>query len=305
MGAFRPQPTLQQILALTERQHGSVTHDQLLELGLTDKQIRHRLARRRLTSRHSRVYSLDPGTPSDLGRWKASELRCGPEAWLANESAGCLWGVWGHESRGVEIGLPPHIDRKPPRITVVRRKLQSWELTERHGIRVTTPAATLIDLAARTDEAGRERLIAKADANNVIRADTLLSVVERTPPRPGVGVLKETLKRPTFALTHSELERRFLPLALAAGLPLPKTQKQLGPSRVDFYWPELGLVVETDGLRYHRTPAQQTADAARDQARAKAGRTSLRFTHSQIRYGPDGVEDTLRHVATHIRSTAA
>jgi hypothetical protein len=31
----------------------------------------------------------------------------------------------------------------------------------------------------------------------------------------------------------------------------------------DFYWQAIGLVVETDGLRYHRTPAQQTRDRLR------------------------------------------
>jgi very-short-patch-repair endonuclease len=56
---------------------------------------------------------------------------------------------------------------------------------------------------------------------------------------------------------RSQLERRFLPLARKAGLPRPRTQQQLNGYRVDFYWPELKLVVETDGLTYHRTPAQQ------------------------------------------------
>ena len=36
------------------------------------------------------------------------------------------------------------------------------------------------------------------------------------------------------------------------------------------------LVVETDGLRYHRTPAQQSRDRRRDQAHTAAGLTPLR-----------------------------
>jgi len=47
--------------------------------------------------------------------------------------------------------------------------------------------------------------------------------------------------------------------------------------------PELGLVVETDGLRYHRTPAQQARDRRRDQLHTAAGLTTLRFTHAQVR----------------------
>lgn len=63
--------------------------------------------------------------------------------------------------------------------------------------------------------------------------------------------------------------------------------------RVDFFWPELRLVVETDGLRYHRTPAQQAKDRRRDQAHAAAGLTPLRFTHEQIAREARQVEATL------------
>jgi very-short-patch-repair endonuclease len=52
-------------------------------------------------------------------------------------------------------------------------------------------------------------------------------------------------------------------------------------------------VVETDGLRYHRTPAQQARDRLRDQAHTTAGLTSLRFTHAQVRFEADYVAETL------------
>ena len=48
---------------------------------------------------------------------------------------------------------------------------------------------------------------------------------------------------------------------------------------VDFYWPELGIVVEADGLRYHRTPSQQKRGLERDQAHLAAGMWPLRFSH--------------------------
>ena len=67
--------------------------------------------------------------------------------------------------------------------------------------------------------------------------------------------------------------------------------------RVDFYWPDLGLVVETDGLRYHRTPAQQARDRRRDQAHAAAGLTVLRFTHAEVTGEPGHVIATLAAVA--------
>jgi very-short-patch-repair endonuclease len=76
------------------------------------------------------------------------------------------------------------------------------------------------------------------------------------------------------------------------------TQQRVNGFKVDFYSPELGIVVETDGLRYHRTPAEQARDHIRDQTHAAAGLIPLRFTHEQVRYDPGYVERTLAAVAT-------
>jgi very-short-patch-repair endonuclease len=119
---------------------------------------------------------------------------------------------------------------------------------------------------------------------------------------PGVAILRDTLDRRTFRLTDSELERRFLPLARQAGLPSPLTQQWVNGFRVDFYWPKLRLIVETDGLRYHRTPAQQAEDRLRDQVHAANGFTPLRFTRAQVRYEPGHVRETLAAVVERLRA---
>jgi very-short-patch-repair endonuclease len=118
----------------------------------------------------------------------------------------------------------------------------------------------------------------------------------------GAVPLRRLLDRRTFRLTDSELERRSLRLVARAGLPPPQTQHHVDGFRVDFVLQELGLVVETDSLRYHRTPAQQARDRLRDQAHAAAGRTPLRFTHAQVRYQPDHVTATLTAVARRLTS---
>jgi very-short-patch-repair endonuclease len=116
-------------------------------------------------------------------------------------------------------------------------------------------------------------------------------------PRPGTKVLKDTLDRRTFTLTDSELERHFLRLVRESGLPTPETGRRVNGFEVDFYWPQLGLVVETDGLRYHRTPAQQARDRVRDQAHTAAGLTPLRFTRAQVKFEPNRVGAILTTVA--------
>ena len=93
-------------------------------------------------------------------------------------------------------------------------------------------------------------------------------------------------------MTETELERRFLRIVKRSGLPLPETQQQL-EGRTDFHWPALGLVVETDGWRYHRTPARQARDNRRMQAHAAAGRTAVRVSHYEIRHEEARVEAML------------
>ncbi|HEV7482998.1 MAG TPA: DUF559 domain-containing protein [Solirubrobacterales bacterium] len=114
---------------------------------------------------------------------------------------------------------------------------------------------------------------------------------------PGVARLRAWLDRRTFRLTRSRLERLFLPLARDVGLPVPETKVWVNGFEVDFLWRDLRLVVETDSLRHHRTPAQQSRDHRRDQAHAAAGFTSLRFTHEQVRYEPEQVRSVLGEVA--------
>ena len=178
-----------------------------------------------------------------------------------------------------------------------RPKLRAQDVTVRDGIPVTTVVRTLIDLATRLGPNALERGINEADRLDLIDPESLLAALDAYPGQRGVGRLKSLLGDRTFRLTDSELERRFLPLAERAGLPVPLTGQHLNGFKVDFYWPDLRLVVETDGLRYHRTPAQQARDRIRDQTHTAAGLTPLRFTHAQIRFEPRRVEAVLRSVA--------
>ena len=72
---------------------------------------------------------------------------------------------------------------------------------------------------------------------------------------------------------------------------------------MDFYWPVLRLVVETDGLRYHRTAPQQSKDNIRDQRHAARGLIVLRFSHAQVVFEAESVVATLRAVMRRQRPT--
>jgi len=284
---------------LVERQHGVVARRQLLALGYSSKRIRHRLASGRLHRLHQGVYAVGRRSVGVHGRWMAAILACGPKAALSYSSAAALWRIGSEERDVIELSVAcPHHRRRPGLRIHRRSSLWPEDLTTRHGIPVTTPVQTLIDLSLRLDRRGIERAINEADKYDLVHPPELRRALDERGGEPGVAVLRRILDRRTFRLTKEELERRFLPLAARAGLPVPLTGQFVNGFEVDFYWPDLGLVVETDGLRYHRTPAEQARDRLRDQAHTAAGLTQLRFTHEQVRFEPEYVARILAQTAS-------
>lgn len=234
----------------------------------------------------------------------AAVLCCGPDALLSHGSAAALWRI-GAEWREIEITVRSASPRRRTELRVRRRPtLADRHVTERSGIPVTGLVQTLVDLAAVHKRAAVERAVNEADRLELIDPPTLRTALEVHRCEPGVRPLRAMLDQRTFRLTRDELERHFLPLAGQAGLPLPLTKQWVNGFEVDFYWPDLAFVVETDGLRYHRTPAEQARDRLRDQAHTAAGMTQMRFTHEQVYYEPGHVLAMLRPTAERLLAQA-
>lgn len=297
----RPGGPGRRIWRLAAQQHGVVTRRQLQELGLSAEAIDHRVRRRRLHPLLLGVYAVGRPLVDRRGELMAAVLRCGPGAVLSHRSASELWGLTGWEAP-LEVTVPPSRNPRSGEIAIHRRDLPTDQLTRRDGIPVTRPLQTLLDLGAVLPAAELEAAVNAADRLNLMNPDKIRRALEGQRGRRGVAALRATLDARTFTLTDSELERRFPPLASKAGLEMPRTGAEPHGLRVDFYWPKLGLVVETDGLRYHRMPAQQARDRVRDQTHAVLGLTTLRFTHGQVVHQPDWVVDTLKKVARRLAS---
>jgi very-short-patch-repair endonuclease len=281
-----------------------VTRRQLLNLGFTRHAINHKLATGRLHPIFTGVYAVGRPGVSQYGRWMAAVLACGPHAVLSHMSAASLWRIRTVALGDTEISLPHSQDRRRPAIIAHRRSaLTSADVTRHNHIRVTTPVCTLIDIAPNLSRNELDAAVSEADKLGLIDPEALREALNDIPHRPGAPKLRHTLDRHTYVMTDTELERRFLPIARRAGLPLPLTQVYVNGFKVDFFWPDLALVIETDGLRYHRTPAQQAEDRRRDQVHAAAGLVPLRFTRAQVRFEPGHVEDVVRAVASRLLST--
>lgn len=305
MGRKSPQPWAEHAWKLVNSQHGVVTRSQLTTLGLGAEAIQHRLASGRLHRLMRGVYAVGRPDIGQRGRWMAATLACGSEALLSHHSAAALWGIR-HVQRGdIHVVVPAKHSKLRPGIRAHRRRdHEAPGRREVDGIPVTHPVATLVDLAAGIPNGQLEAAINEADHLELVDPERLRLAIDNLPRWPGVCRLRKLLDGPTTTLTTTQLECLFLPLAYEAGLPAPQTQSWLDGYRVDFYWPELGLVVEADSLRYHRTAFKQARDKRRDNAHAGSGLATLRFTDGQIQYETDYVKETLARTARRLTSLA-
>jgi very-short-patch-repair endonuclease len=281
-----------------------VTNAQLVALGLSRRGIQHRIARGRLHPVGRGIYAVGRPELTQQGRWMAAVLACGGpgKAALSHSSAAALLKIGTEQESAIEVSRLSSTPIRIPGIRVHRRpNLRPGWCGFCEGIPVTSPVQTLIDLAMRNDRGTMERSINEADRLRLVRNDDLRRALDQHAGEPGVARLREILDRRTFRYTRSELERVFIPLIREAGLPTPRTSIHVTGHEVDFFFDDLGLVVETDGLTYHRTPAQQAKDRERDQDHSAAGLFPLRFTHAQIKYEPERVVRVLRATADWLR----
>jgi very-short-patch-repair endonuclease len=276
-----------------------------MELGLSEQAVQHRIVRGRLYRIERGVYAVGRPALTKRGRWMAAVLGCGPDALLSHWSAAALFGL-GFEKQQIEVSVRTCSDRKRGGAEVLvhrRRHLQDEDCSIRDAIPVTSPVRTLVDLAATSGRDQIERLVNEADRLDLVDPEVLSAALSAYRGQRGVARLRAVVDPGgAFRRTRSGLERRFLRLVERAGLPMPLTRKWLNGFEVDFYWPDLGLVVETDGLRYHRTAARQAKDRRRDQAHTVAGLTQLRFTEAQVEFEAGFVVETLRGVVGRLSS---
>jgi len=289
------------VWALVEKQHGVISRRQLLGLGYSPAAIEHRIAIGRLFPVHRGIYAVGRRELSELGKWMAAALACGDEAALTDQSAAELWGIRPPLGQAIEVSVPYRCNRRPSGLVVHRARRREGDVTRRNSIPVSSLPRTIVALATKLSLPELERAVNEADRLDLMDPAELRVAVDRSNGLAGVSALRDLLDSRTFSATRSELERMFIPITLRAGLPMPLTNVFRNGFEVDFLWPDLRLIVETDGLRYHRTTQQQTRDRVRDQAHLAAGDTPLRFTHGQVRYESAYVERRLREVVARLQ----
>jgi very-short-patch-repair endonuclease len=230
-----------------------------------------------------------------LAEEAAALLACGNHSLLTHYSAAHLWGLLDEKPTVVDVSVVGR--RCRPKKGVRVHKLSAIDdrhIRRRDGLPVTSPARTIIDLAA--DAGGREleRMLAEARVRGLLRKDELERDVDRA-SGPGTRRLRALLRAEGEpAITRSDGERRMRSLLAAARLQQPKSNLKIGRWEVDFVWPEHRVIVEFDSYRFHGHRAAFERDRRKDMELRDAGYVVIRVTWRQLETEPFAV---IAHIA--------
>jgi len=275
--------------ALAAAQNDVVHSLQLAAIGMSRSAIRHRVDRGSLRPLLPGVFLVGHPRPKGRAAETAALLYVGEDAALSHASAAILWGIRPAApgdvimtvvGRKVRLRKGVHIHR------VAALDLRHVRL--RHGLPLTAPARTLIDLAAGGDDL--DAALNEARVQGLVDDAALDAALQRAPGRTGTARLRALLNAETGpALTRSELERRLRDLIRAGGLPWPQFNVMVRGYLVDAIWPEARVIVETDGYAVHGHRSAFERDRRRDLTLAAAGYLVIRVSWRQLLREPMAV----------------
>ena len=139
-----------------------------------------------------------------------------PEGVLSHGSAASLWGIFDRWWTPFEVIVDAA--RRRPGSRTHRAKLDRTDVRRHLGIRVTSPARTIFDIAPRLTDKALTRAVNELRIERRLKLEHLAELAARLPRHRGasrVRPLIETSRGPT----RSELEDRFAAFAARFDLP--------------------------------------------------------------------------------------
>jgi very-short-patch-repair endonuclease len=280
-----------EIARLAARQHGVVTRQQLLAIGLGRGAIDMRLRTGRLHQLHVGVFLVGHTARAPLAREMAAAFACGEGAAISHRSAASLWSL-AHTFATDQVEVTVAGTRAPRRPGIRVYETRSIAPEDRgciEGVPVTSPARTLLDIGRFLTVNQLEHVVADAERRRLVLRTQLVRELARHRGRRGVATLREVLAGADPAFTRSVAERRLLVLLRAASLPSPTTNARVGSHEVDFLWREQRVVVEVDGFQWHSDRTAFERDRLRDAELQALGYRVLRVTWRMIQREPRAV----------------
>jgi hypothetical protein len=246
---------------------------QLRDAGFDESAVHRAMKAGRLHRLYRGVYAVGHRSLSWRGRWLAAVLAAGDGAVLSHTSAAALWEFLRPIRGPIHVTVAAAVRRKSrPGLQIHRsRTITPFHVTRRHGIAVTTSARTIEDIRTAVEPYLFRRALRQAELTG-----------HRV---PHLGVVKRT---------RSDLELLFLGLCDDHGLPRPLVNHRVHGHRVDFFFVDHRLAVETDSWEYHRGSVSFEDDHDRDLALHARGFATRRYTGDQLEAASDAVVADLR-----------
>ncbi len=208
-------------------QQGQIAAWQLRECGLDGAAVCRRVRRGRLHPVYRGVYSVGHAGVTREGRFMAAVLACGDRAYLSWFAAGMLCDYLPWEERLPDVTVVGTKARAVRGIRVHRARSLHWrDVTHHHGIPVTAPERTLLDLATVLSPDELRAAARRAQAEHRVNVRQLLECIERSNGHPGTGALRAVVVDGS-APTRSTLENLLLDLLDGAGIERPEINASL------------------------------------------------------------------------------
>lgn len=292
------------LMAVATGQLGLLSRQQARDVGYTDNQLRSRVKSGSLLKAGTNTYRLPGADTRELPALQALMMDIGGDVYASGTTAAALHGFDGYSlkapfdvtiMRGRDVKRIGHRVHTTTRIDLIDRCTIG-------DLRSLSGARTLIDLA-RVETVERLTIALDSGLRDGKFNESLVHrriVAMRSSGRFGIPKLLDAIEGvEAIRGGHSWLEREYLRLIAAAGLPLPETQQVLTRAqdrlvRVDFRFPGTPVVVEVLGYRYHRSTDQLRRDTARMNALIAEGLLPYQFPYEQIVSEPGEVVDETR-----------
>jgi hypothetical protein len=276
---------------LANRQHGVVSIRQLIgPLGYSRSAVDRAVAAGHLHRLHRGVFAVGHTRISPHGECLAAVLASGPKALLSHLSAAWVWGLSGSSPAPFAVTTPVRRKPRPPIRLHEARLITIDDRALLDGIPLTALPRTLLDSAAAVRFDSLEKMLERSEELQLFDLRAVEELLARTVGHHGHGRLRRaiSLYKPS-SFTRSGLEKRFLELVLAAGLPQPRMNYVEQGFELDCYWPEFRFAVELDVFETHGTRAAFERDRKRQEDLLLAGIQMIRVTGPRLERDPEEV----------------
>jgi hypothetical protein len=273
-------------------QHHVAAQAQLLAVGLTPHMVNGRVRTGAFVRVHRGVLRPAWMPLSDHGRLLAAVLACRPGSLASHGAAAWLWGLDEQPSCAVSVFGGRH--PRPHGVAVHQVKLPAVP-SLRHGIPVTNPLRTMLDLAVYGGGSELTRALDRGVAARLFTFDAVRAELDRWADvrRPGLPLLRAVLDDcgPVSMRSPSVLQNVFARLLRRAGLPPPVPEHEVmgGRYRLDFAYPDVLLACELDSAAFHSGWEETEADHRRRRVLARLGWTVLVYTADDVWREPESV----------------